>query len=121
MQTELTKKIRAFVAVEALTFCVAAAIHFGYLIDGYGHQAAGTAESVIGGALLIGLVLSLIRPAWTATAGVVIQGFALVGTLIGIFTIIVGIGPRTTADIVYHIGIVVVLVIGLVIALRART
>ncbi len=41
------------------------------------------------------------------------------GTLVGIFTIAIGIGPRTVADVVYHIVIVVVLVWGLVLALRA--
>jgi hypothetical protein len=48
------------------------------------------------------------------------QGFALFWTLVGIVTIAVGIGPRTAPDIVYHIGIVGVLVWGLVAARRAR-
>jgi hypothetical protein len=43
------------------------------------------------------------------------QAFALLGTLIGVFTIAVGVGPRTTPDIAYHIAIVVVLIWGLVI------
>jgi hypothetical protein len=35
------------------------------------------------------------------------------GTLVGIFTIIVGVGPRSVPDVVYHIVMVLVLVWGL--------
>jgi hypothetical protein len=55
------------------------------------------------------------RPASTRTAGLAGQAFALLGTLIGVFTIAVGVGPRTTPDTAYHIAIVVVLIWGLVI------
>jgi hypothetical protein len=49
----------------------------------------------------------------------VAQGFALLGTLVGIFTIIVGVGPRTTPDVIYHIAMVGLLVWGLATAARA--
>ena len=62
---------------------------------------------------------SWIRPAWTRQAGLAARGFALLGTLVGIFTIIVGVGPRTVPDVVYHVAIVVVLVWGLMSARRA--
>ena len=71
--------------------------------------------------LLLGLVLSWLRPTWTREAGIAAQGFALLGTLVGIFTIIVGVGPRTAPDVVYHLGIVAVLVWGLLVAVRAPT
>ncbi len=35
------------------------------------------------------------------------------------FTIVVGVGPRTVPDIAYHVAIVAVLVWGLVVAKRA--
>jgi len=91
----------------------------GVLVDGYEHRESRVAESVIALVLLAGLALSLIRPAWTREAGLAAQGFALLGTLVGVFTIIVGVGPRTAPDIVYHLGIVAVLVWGLVVAARA--
>ncbi len=47
------------------------------------------------------------------------QGFALFGTLVGVFTIAVGVGPRTIADIIYHVGIVALLIWGLAVAVRA--
>ncbi|MFN2556638.1 MAG: hypothetical protein ABR592_07155 [Nitriliruptorales bacterium] len=40
------------------------------------------------------------------------QGFALLGTLVGVFTIVVGVGPRTAPDIVYHFVILAVLMWG---------
>lgn len=90
------------------------------MTDGYQHQKAGTAESVIALVLFVGLAVSWRRPTSTRRAGLAAQAFALLGTLVGIFTIAIGVGPRTAPDIAYHIGIVVVLVTGLVVVMRAR-
>lgn len=116
----MAQAIRFFLFFEAATFLAAALIHFGLLVDGYEHQAAGTAESVIGIVLLVGLALTWIRPESIRLIGLAAQAFALVGTLVGIVTIAIGVGPRTVPDIAYHIGIVIVLVSGLVVAARAR-
>jgi hypothetical protein len=108
--------IPLFLLVEAATFLLAASVHAGLLLDGYEHREARIAESVIALALLVGLAVTWIRPRWTRRAGLAAQGFALFWTLVGIVTIAIGIGPRTGPDIAYHIGIVVVLVWGLVVA-----
>jgi hypothetical protein len=115
----MTRAIRLFMLFEVAAFIAAALIHFGLLLDGYAHLKAGTAESVIGTVLLVGLAVTWMRPQSTRPIGLAAQTFALLGTLVGIFTIAVGIGPRTVPDIAYHIGIVVVLVVGLVVAARA--
>ena len=47
---------------QAAAFSVAALIHSGRLIDGYRHQEARTAESVIAVVLLVGLALTWMRP-----------------------------------------------------------
>jgi hypothetical protein len=52
-------------------------------------------------------------------AGLIGQAFALVGTLVGLFTIAIGVGPRTAPDVTYHVIILVVLAWGLVVTLRA--
>jgi hypothetical protein len=39
-------------------------------------------------------------------------------TLVGLFTIAIGVGPRTIPDVAYHVGIVVVLIWGLSVAAR---
>lgn len=115
----MTARIRTFLVVETLAFALAALIHGGVLISGYEHAEARTAESIIAMILAIGLLASWIRPAWTQRAGVIAQGLAVLGTLIGVFTVIVGIGPRTVPDVIYHVGILVLLLWGLTYAIRA--
>jgi hypothetical protein len=116
----MTQAIRLFLLFEATAFTSAALVHFGLLMNGYEHQQAATAESVIGIVLFLGLALSWIRPGMTRRVGLAAQIFALLGTMVGIVAIAVGVGPRTVPDIAYHIGIVVVLLSGLVVAARAR-
>jgi hypothetical protein len=112
--------IRLFLLFEAATFVVASLIHHGVLIQGGEHAAAGQAESIIAGVLLAGAAASWLRPRWTRTLGLLAQGFALLGTLVGISTIVIGVGPRTIPDLIYHFGIVIVLVWGLAVAWRSR-
>lgn len=114
----MTRHIRAFLLLEAAAFAAAALVHSGVLVDGYEHQEARIAESVIALVLLAGLALSWLRPSQTREAGIVAQGFALLGTLVGMFTIAIGVGPRTAPDVVYHVAIVLVLIWGLRLALR---
>jgi hypothetical protein len=112
--------IRLFVLLEGIAFIAASLTHFGILADGYRHRQAGTAESVIGIVLLAGWASTLILPSWTRRIGLGVQAFALLGTLVGIFTIAVGVGPRTLPDLVYHACIVIVLLSGLTVAVRAQ-
>ena len=115
----MRQAIRLLLLFEGGAFITAALIHFGVLFSGYEHQRAGTAESVIGTVLLLGWVSTLLRPRSTRAIGIAVQAFALLGTLVGIFTIAIGVGPRTGPDIAYHIAIVLVLVSGLAVAGRA--
>ena len=117
----MIRTIRLFLLVEAVAFVTAALTHVGFLFRGYAHQRAGIAESVIAFALLLGLATSFVLPTLTATTGLVAQAFALLATLVGIFTIIIGIGPRTVPDVVYHVVIVIVLATGVAVSRRARS
>jgi multisubunit Na+/H+ antiporter MnhB subunit len=118
MPTDVRNRIRIFMLFEAATFVVASLIHAGVPVGGYEHHEAHLAEAVIALVLIVALALTWIRPAWTRAAGVGGQGFALLGTMVGLFTIAVGVGPRTVPDVAYHIGIVAVLVWGLFVAWR---
>jgi hypothetical protein len=111
--------IRLFLLIEAVSFLAAGQIHRGMFITGYAHQQASIAETSIALVLLIGLGLTWIWPGQTRLIGLVAQGFALLGTLVGVFTIAIGVGPRTAPDIAYHITILAVLTVGLVVAARA--
>jgi predicted tellurium resistance membrane protein TerC len=117
----MRRAIRLFMLVEALSFSVAALIHSGALIAGFEHERARIAEGVIAIVLFVGLALTWTRAAWTPAVGLTAQGFALLGTLVGVFMIAVGVGPRTVPDVVYHAAIVIVLACGLRIAARARS
>jgi hypothetical protein len=109
------RTLRFFLLFEAATFVVAASIHFGALLDGYEHTKAGRAESVIAVVLLAGLALSFRR---ARPAAIAAQAFAILGVCVGLFTIAVGVGPRTVLDVAYHIAILAVLLAGLAVALR---
>jgi hypothetical protein len=111
--------IRLFLLIEGASFLAAGLIHRGALITGYAHQQASIAETTIALVLLVGLGLTWLWPAQTRLIGLVAQTFALLGTLVGVFTIAIGVGPRTAPDIVYHGAILAVLTWGLVVAARA--
>jgi hypothetical protein len=113
------RALRGLLLFEAATFVTAALIHFGLLLDGFGHRKAGTAETVIAVVLLAGSALTWVRPSLVREVAVGAQAFAIVGVLVGLFTIAVGVGPRTALDVGYHVTILAVLVIGLAIARRA--
>jgi hypothetical protein len=116
---QLIRTLRALLLFEAATFIAAAAIHFGALLEGYGHQKAGTAETVIALMLLAGLALTWTRSG-ARRAAIGTQAFAILGVLVGLFTIAIGVGPRTVLDVTYHVGILAVLIVGLLTAARGR-
>jgi hypothetical protein len=116
----MIRTVRLLLAVEAAAFLAASLVHAGYLVSGYEHRQARIAEGAIGIALLAGLACTWMRLAWTRRAGLVAQGFALLGTLVGAFTIVIGVGPRTAPDIIYHVGLLLVLSWGLAVTARAR-
>ena len=112
--------IRTFLLLESATFLSAAAFHFGLFLPGYAHGAAAVAESVIASVLLGGLLATSIRPRAVRGIALAVQGFGLLGTFVGLFTIAIGIGPRTVPDLVIHGIMVLELVSGLVVAGRTR-
>ena len=96
-----------------ILYALGASVHFGLLMTGYEHSRAGTAESVIAAVLLGGLVVSLIRPLWTRVAAIAVQAFAVFMTFVGLFTIAIGIGPRTGPDLILHAFMLALLFYGL--------
>jgi hypothetical protein len=111
--------IRLFLLIEGASFLAAGLIHRGLFITGYAHEQASIAETSIAVVLLVGFGLTWLWPAQTRLIGLVAQTFALLGTLVGVFTIAIGVGPRTAPDIVYHLAILAVLTWGLVVAARS--
>lgn len=116
----MVSNVRLLLLVEAAVFLIAGLTHSGVLMDGYEHQRAATAETVIAGALLLGWLASWLSPSSTRSAGLAAQGFALLGTIVGVIMVAIGLGPRTPLDIVYHLGMVVLLIFGLVVTARSE-
>ena len=106
--------IRLLLLLQAAVFIAAALAHLGVLVGGYAHLKAGIAEGVIGSVLLASLVFTLLRPALANAIAVAAQSFAVLGTAVGLFTTAIGVGPRTVLDLIFHAGMVVALVTGLV-------
>lgn len=107
--------------VEAIVFAVAALIHTGLLVEGYEHHEARDAESVLATVVFVGFLVAWSRSSWAKIAGILTQGFALFGSAIGFFTIIVGLGPQSILDIAYHLAISALLIWGLIVATRTPT
>lgn len=111
--------VRLLLLLQAAAFIAAALVHFGVLVGGYAHLKAGIAESVIGTVLLAGLVGTSLWSAAAHETAIAVQSFALLGTAVGLFTIAIGVGPRSLFDLVFHVGIVIALVSGLVVTIKA--
>ena len=110
------KAVRTFLSAEVLAFWMASLVHSGFLLSGYQHRAAMVAEGVIGTVLVLGLMLISVHPGSTRTVGSVVQAFALLGTLVGIFMIVIGVGPHSRLDVAFHAMFVMLLVAGTALA-----
>lgn len=111
----MNQLIRRFMSIEAASFLLAALIHSGLLVSGYAHAQARVAESVIAAVLLAALVATWIKPLSARAFGLVGQGFALLGTTVGLTMVAIGVGPRTVPDVVYHVAIYAVLLWGTIV------
>ena len=89
-----------------------------FCFPGWEHGPAATAEGVIA------IVLAVAAWSWPQRArhiGPAALAFACLGTLVGTFTIAVGIGPQTRADLVLHALSLLGLALGLVTTWPKRT
>lgn len=115
----MIRTTRIIIGVAAASLIVASLIHLGVLMESDLPEQAGRSEAVIATAMLVGLALTWLSGRKGLWAGVVSLAFGLLGTLVGLFTIVVGDRPGTVGDVVYHLFLVAALVVGLVVASRA--
>ena len=111
--------LRGFLLLEAGLLVAASLVHSGLLLRGHAHGQARIAEAVIAAVLLAAWALSLAWPGRTRKLALLGQSFALIGTLVGLFTIFIGIGPQSAPDLVFHLALVTLLLAGLYFARRA--
>lgn len=113
--------LQTILMVEAVGFAIASIIHGGHVFPSAAHRNAQIAEAILAIVLFAGVVTTVVAPRRARHAALLAQGVALLGTLVGIVTIAVGVGPRTVPDIIYHIAMVILLVVGLRYTRRATT
>jgi hypothetical protein len=104
--------VRGFLLVQIAIFIVLVSIHFRLLTGGYGHRAAGTTELVIAAVLVFGLLLTWTPPPWSRRAATAAQSFGTLGVLVGLFTIALGVGPRTILDLSLNVVLFLTLIAG---------
>ena len=75
---------------------------------------------MIGTVLLARLALTWLLAARSAAIGIGAQGFALTGPLIGLYLGLISVGSHPPPDFVFHAGIVLALLWGLVVATRGE-
>jgi hypothetical protein len=105
---------KSLLGAQAALFFLASLVHRGVLVQGFEHTQAAIAETVIAVVLATGLVTCMIRPDATRKIAIGVQGFALLGTLVGATMIAIGIGPRTPLDLGLHAVMLAMLIYGLV-------
>ena len=111
--------IRIFIVIAAASLAVASLIHSGVLMSGYEDRSAAIAEGVIASVMVVGLFITWASDRWALVAGRGALLFGLAGTTLGLFLVLIGVGPRTVADLVYHIALFLFLVVGVAISWRA--
>ena len=112
---------RTFLFAEAAAFTLAALIHAGGSVEADGHRDAIIFEGVLAGILFLGYSLTRYHQSWTRRICIIVQGIALLGTVVGRFSIIAGAGPRIVFDLVFYRAISAVLLWGLITAIIAPT
>ena len=104
-------------ALGALSLLVAAALHAGLIIPGPFNDAA-MYETGVATLMLVGLALTFIGPAWARWGGLAATVLALAGASIGLYMALGGLGPNTVPEIVYHVALIALLLVGIAVAWR---
>jgi hypothetical protein len=110
--------VRGFLLLQIAILLSMVSIHFGLLIGGYNHRAAGATELIIAAVLLAALLPTWMPAPWSRRPATAAQSFGILGVLGGFFAIAIGIGPRTMLDLFLNAGLLLTLIGGLATTLR---
>jgi hypothetical protein len=113
------RTLRLILIVEAASLLVAAALHAGIVIGGPFDQAA-IYEASLGVILAVALGLTFLGPTVARVASLAAQALALAGASLGLYLALRGAAPDTPLDIVYHVLLISLLLVGLFVAWRVR-
>jgi hypothetical protein len=113
------RTLRVLLIIDILSLVLVAAIHAG-LVFGGPFQRAAMYEAGVAVVLGIGLALTFGGPTVARWGAFVTQLLALVGVGTGVYMASRGMAPNTVLDYAYHVFAIVMLVAGLVVALRLK-
>ena len=113
------RDLRIILLIEIVALGAAAVLHLPP--GGDPTQSPSIYEGTIALVLLVGLVIVLVRPSWGPWAALLTQAFALVCASIGLYLAVIGVGPNSIPDLVFHVAIVALLIWGLIVAWGARS
>jgi uncharacterized membrane protein len=113
----MTRTLRWILALAALSLYIVAALHAGLIVAGPFNDAA-MYEAGFAAVLTIGLGLTLVGPKWARWGALIALVLALAGASIGLYMAIRGIAPNTIPDMVYHLALIALLLVGIAVALR---
>jgi hypothetical protein len=99
---------------------IAAALHSGIVIPGPFEQAA-IYEGSLGVILALAFGLTFLAPTSARAIAVAAQGLTLVGASLGLYLALRGAAPDTPLDIVYHVALIGLLLVGIGVAWRVPT
>ena len=106
--------------VEVMLFALASLAHGGWLVRGFAHPRASIAEAVIAMVLVVGFIVALAKPPLARRALLVAQSIAVAGVLAGLGLIAIGVGPQTMTVLILQAVMLLSLVVGFLLTLRAR-
>jgi hypothetical protein len=113
------RNLRWLIVIEAVSLAAAAILHTEmFRLDPF--NTVGIYEGTIALVLFAGLAVIVVWPAWTRPVAFVTQTFALAGASIGLYLAIRGVGPNSIPDLVFHVAIVAILIVGVVVAWRLQ-
>lgn len=113
----MTRTLRWIMGIAAVSLFLAAAVHAGFVIPGPFNDAA-MYETGVAAVLLVGLGLTFVGPGLARWGGLAATVLALAGASIGLYMAVRGLAPNTVADIVYHVALIALLLVGIAVAWR---
>jgi hypothetical protein len=110
--------LRWIMAIGAVSLLIAAALHAGLIIPGP-YDSAAMYETIIAVILVIGIGVTFLSGPWARWGALVTLVVSVAGASVGLFLAIRGAGPNTVPDLMYHVGLVLWLLAGVVVAWRS--
>jgi hypothetical protein len=116
--SETRSEIVWYLLVEVLLFAFVALAHGGVILPGHENPRAAAMETIAAVVLGAGVIMSFASPSQTRMVALISQALALVGVIAGFVMMALGLGPRTLANLVVLVIMLITVTLGLIVAKR---